>query len=68
MLREEDPPVRDDVELPRRAGDGRGRDAELLRDLGRETRGARVVAASGRAVVDLHRHGFEDYPPVESAL
>jgi len=53
LLREEEPPVRDDVELPLRAGDRRGRDAELRRDLSRETRGSLVVARSDRAVEDL---------------
>jgi hypothetical protein len=56
VLREDEPPISEDVELSRRAGDWRGFEAELRGDLACETRSACVVPASGRAVVDLDRH------------
>ena len=58
VLREEEAPVGENVELSLRARDRGGRDAELLRDLSRETRGPCVVTVSGRAVVDLDAQRF----------
>jgi hypothetical protein len=55
MLREDECPVRPDVELALATRD-RLRVETLAGQLGRETRGPRVVTASGRAVVDLDVH------------
>ena len=57
LLREEELAVGDDVELGARPGSRLRGDAELRGDLGRETRGPLVVAASGGAVDDLDAHG-----------
>jgi hypothetical protein len=56
LLREQQPPVREHVELALRALDGLRVDARPLRDLGRETRGPAVVAVSDGAVMDLDPH------------
>ena len=56
MLGEQQSPVGEDVELALRPGYRSRSNAELRADLGRETRGSLVVAASGRAVEDLDRH------------
>jgi hypothetical protein len=56
LLREEEVAVDQDVELRARAGDGRRVRGYRVPELRRETRGALVVAASGRAVEDLDRH------------
>jgi hypothetical protein len=58
VLRVDDLPVGEDVELALTARDGLGVET-LPGELGRETRGPCVVAASGGAVVDLdvHRSG-----------
>ena len=58
VLGEDDLAVADHVELALGAGDVRRLDAVGLQ-LGRETRGPLVVARSGRAVVDLDRHGAQ---------
>src|SRR5690242_16330585 len=55
MLRVDQFPVRQNVELALAPRD-RLRVEPLARQLGRETRSPRVVAASGRAVVDLDVH------------
>jgi len=55
LLREDEPPVRDDVVLALPALEGLGIEA-LLRQLSRETRGSFVVTASDRAVEDLDAH------------
>jgi len=55
LLREEELPVPEDVELALLALGGRGGDALVVQD-GRETRSPLVVAASDGAVVDLDRH------------
>ena len=55
LLREHEPPVDEHVELALSARRHGGRDPQRL-DLARETRGARVVAASGGAVEDLDGH------------
>jgi hypothetical protein len=58
LLREEQLPVRDDIELPRFAGLDLGLVVGLVVQLGRETRSPSVVAASDRAVEDADvRHG-----------
>lgn len=57
VLREDRRPVHDDVELPPSAGRDARRRAGPRFDLGRETRGPRVVAASGGAEEDLDLHG-----------
>jgi hypothetical protein len=57
VLREEEPPVGDDVELARLARPDLGV-VGVAGELGRETRGPSVVPASGGAVEDLDaRHG-----------
>lgn len=56
LLREEEPPVRDDVELALAAGNRPGVEADTIGYLGRETRGPPVVALSDGAVVDLDAH------------
>ena len=56
LLGEDHLPVREDVELGLLSGYRRRGDPRLRLDLGRETRGPFVVAASGRAVEDLDRH------------
>jgi hypothetical protein len=55
LLREEELPVTQDVELALRAFGDRGGDALVVQD-GRETRGPAVVAASDGAVLDLDGH------------
>jgi hypothetical protein len=55
VLRIDEPPVGQDVELTLAARDRQGVET-LSAQLGRETRGPLVVAASGRAVVDLDAH------------
>ena len=57
-LREDEPPVADDVELARLAFADR-RVVALLRQLGRETRGPSVVPVSDRAIQDLDAHPAE---------
>ena len=56
LLREDEPSVRQHVELRPRTRRRGGGDVEHLRDLGRETRGSHVVPASGGAVQDLDGH------------
>jgi len=56
LLGEEQPAVREHVELALQAFDGGRLDARPFGDLGRETRGPAVVAVSDRAVVDLDLH------------
>jgi hypothetical protein len=56
VLGEEEQAVGMDVELSFGARSRLRVDAEPGGDLGRETRGPRVVSASGRAVEDLDRH------------
>jgi hypothetical protein len=56
LLREDDLAVGEDVELPASASGDLGGDAEFPIELGRETRGTCVVAASGRAVENLDGH------------
>jgi len=56
LLGEEKLPVGEHVELALRALDGTRLDSRPLGDLGRETRGPAVVAASDGAVVDLDAH------------
>jgi hypothetical protein len=55
VLGVDDPFVGEDVELALATGDRLGVEP-LARELGRETRGPFVVAASGRAVADLDAH------------
>jgi AcrR family transcriptional regulator len=55
LLREDERPVLQDVELARAAFPGGGVDS-MLRELGRETRGPAVVAASDGAIQDLDAH------------
>ena len=55
VLGEQDLAVDDDIELARRPRDELRVDARLLLDLGRETRGARLVV-SGLAVLDRDVH------------
>jgi putative acetyltransferase len=55
VLREDEPPVGDDVELRLAARRGRGLEPVCCQ-LGRETRGPSVVAMSGGAVEDLDGH------------
>jgi hypothetical protein len=55
LLREDEPPVRDHVELALRALSGLRLVAPVLQ-LSRETRGSFVVAVSDRAVEDLDAH------------
>jgi pyruvate-formate lyase-activating enzyme len=55
MLRVDECPLCQNVELASAAGDRLGVET-LSAQLGRETRGPRVVAASGGAVVDLDAH------------
>jgi copper chaperone CopZ len=57
LLGEEQLPVGEHVELGACSGSGVRGDVELRGDLGRETRGPCVVAASGGAVEDLDAHG-----------
>ncbi len=59
LFGEEQAPVDEDVELALGAGSRSRADPGALLDLGRETRGPRVVPASGRAVEDLDRHERE---------
>jgi len=54
VLREDGRAVDDDVELPRLARLDRGGVLRPVVDLGRETRGPSVVAASDGAVLDQH--------------
>jgi hypothetical protein len=56
LLREQQLAVEDDVELAAIPLDRTGVDPRALRDLGRETRGPAVVAASDGAVEDLDGH------------
>jgi len=56
VLRPDPPPVREDVELPASAGCHRRVDPQRALQLGRETRGLRVVAASGGTEEDLDAH------------
>jgi len=55
LLREEELPVAQDVELALRTLGDRGGDALVVQD-GRETRGPAVIAASDGAVLDLDGH------------
>lgn len=57
LLREDQLAVGEHVELRACSGNGVRGDVELGGDLGRETRGPLVVAASGGAVEDLDAHG-----------
>jgi hypothetical protein len=57
LLGEDDAPVHDHVELTPTSRRDPGLGVECLGDLGRETRGPLVVAASGRAEEDLDDHG-----------
>ena len=57
-LREHDLAVGEDVELPASTSGDPGGDAEFPIELGRETRGPCVVAASGGAVEDLDGHAW----------
>jgi hypothetical protein len=61
VLREHEPAVRLDVELPLLPRDDPRVDPHPLGQLGRETRGPGVVAASGGAVVDVDEHGPQVY-------
>jgi hypothetical protein len=56
LLREQERPVREHVELAVAALADLGLVLGLRVDLGRETRGPAVVAASDRAVVNLDAH------------
>jgi hypothetical protein len=56
LLREEELPVGEHVELAALARDDLGVVIRLRVDLGRETRGPPVVAASDGAVMDLDAH------------
>jgi hypothetical protein len=56
LLGEEEAIVAQHVELAAPARDRLGFDGDLLANRGRETRGPRVVAVSGRAVEDPNRH------------
>ncbi len=56
LLREDQVPVGDDVELTLRARDGLGLVSGALVQLGRETRGPAVIAVSDGAVEDLDPH------------
>ena len=56
LLREDQLPVGDDVELTLRARDGLGVVSGALVQLGRETRGPAVIAVSDGAVEDLDLH------------
>ena len=59
LLREDQAPVGDDVELALFARDGLGLVSGALVQLGRETRGPAVIAVSDGAVVDLDLHASE---------
>lgn len=65
LLREDQVAVAQDVELAVLAGNRLRGDPGSL-DLGRETRGPAVVAASGGAVVDLDGHAPEGTGPAEA--
>lgn len=56
LLREDQVPVGDDVELTLFARDGLGLVSGALVQLGRETRGPAVIAVSDGAVEDLDLH------------
>ena len=58
LLREQEPPVRADIELAVLPGRDRRVEAGSLQ-LGRETRGPLVVAASDGAVEDLDAHAAD---------
>jgi hypothetical protein len=68
LLREEELPVGEHIELTLCALDRACRDSRPLDDLGRETRGPAVVAASDGAVVDLdgHRLKASDAAPAQA--
>ena len=59
LLREDQLPVCDDVELTLLARDGLGLVSGALVQLGRETRGPAVIAVSDGAVIDLDLHASE---------
>ena len=59
LLREDQVPVGDDVELTLFARDGLGLVSRALVQLGRETRGPAVIAVSDGAVEDLDLHPAE---------
>jgi hypothetical protein len=59
LLREDQVPVGDDVELALFARDGLGLVSGALVQLGRETRGPAVIAVSDGAVEDLDLHVVE---------
>jgi hypothetical protein len=59
LLREDQVPVGDDVELTLFARDGLGLVSGALVQLGRETRGPAVIAVSDGAVEDLDLHPAE---------
>ena len=63
LLREEEVAVDQHVELRARAGGGRCVGSDRVPELRRKTRGALVVAASGRAVEDLDRHEADTSRP-----
>src|SRR5439155_5272836 len=68
LLREDQLTVGEHVELALLAGDDLGLVLGSSVELGRETRGPAVVAASDRAVVDLDLHGSEGrYCPSEES-
>ena len=56
LLREDQAPVGDDVELTLLARDGLGLVSGALVQLGRETRGPAVIAVSDGAIKDLDLH------------
>ena len=68
LLREDELPVRQDVELRLRTRCGVRVDVERLGDLGRETRGPCVVPASGGAVQDLDAHTWSVPSASQAAL
>ena len=59
LLREDEVPVGENVELTLFARDGLGLVSGALVQLGRETRGPAVIAVSDGAVVDLDLHASE---------
>ena len=59
LLREDQLSVRDDVELALLARNGLGLVSGARIQLGRETRGPGVIAASDGAVIDLDLQAFE---------
>jgi len=67
LLREDQLTVGEDVELALRAWCRLGGGLSPLLDLGHETRGPAVVAASGRAVQDLDRHRGKNLPVAQAS-